>query len=313
MTGVLFRKLLRDVRVPLVVLVVLLAGFQGLWAKITERITAQLAPLLLWLAAGRGVTAQQVEETIFAGPGRITRTMMGGESISFFRVTDMLSIGYVHPLVQTILCVWAIGRAAGAIAGEIDRGTMELLLAQPLARARVVLAHLCVDLVAIPILCLSMWAGTCLGVWGVGLRELSGPLDGSGTAIDLVAFGRALANAAALAFAVSGLTMCLSAQGRVRGRVMGVAVLLTLLQFLINVVGQLWDAAEVLRPYTVFFYYQPQQIILRNRWTVALAPVWDAGQTVYAVNGVAVLVGVGLVGYGLALWGFTRRDIPAPL
>ena len=49
---------------------------------------------------------------------------------------DMLSIGYVHPLMQTIFCIWAVGRASGAIAGEMDRGTMELLLAQPLARGR---------------------------------------------------------------------------------------------------------------------------------------------------------------------------------
>ena len=43
------------------------------------------------------------------------------------RAMDMLSIGYVHPLVQTIFCVWAVGRASGALAGELDRGTMELL------------------------------------------------------------------------------------------------------------------------------------------------------------------------------------------
>ena len=47
---------------------------------------------------------------------------------------DMLSIGYVHPLVQIIFCIWAVGRASGAVAGELDRGTMELLLAQPLSR-----------------------------------------------------------------------------------------------------------------------------------------------------------------------------------
>jgi ABC-2 type transport system permease protein len=71
---------------------------------------------------------------------------MGGESIQLDQVMDMLTIGYVHPLTQTILCIWAIGRASGAIAGEIDRGTMELLLAQPVPRSRVVLAHLAVDL-----------------------------------------------------------------------------------------------------------------------------------------------------------------------
>ena len=79
------------------------------------------------------------------------------------RARDVLSIGYVHPLTQTILCVWVIGRAAGAIAGEIDRGTMELLQAQPLPRYRVILAHLGVDVLTIPLLCLCVWAGNWRG------------------------------------------------------------------------------------------------------------------------------------------------------
>jgi hypothetical protein len=32
---------------------------------------------------------------------------------------DMLSIGYVHPVMQFVFCISAVGRAAGAIAGEI--------------------------------------------------------------------------------------------------------------------------------------------------------------------------------------------------
>src|SRR5437588_3121122 len=103
------------------------------------------------------------------------RTIIGGEMVSLHRAMDMLSIGYVHPLMQTLFCIWAVGRASGAIAGEIDRGTMELLLAQPLARARVVLAHLCVDLLTIPVLCLSLWAGTCLGYLAVGPIQVRKP------------------------------------------------------------------------------------------------------------------------------------------
>src|SRR5262249_15215000 len=96
------------------------------------------------------------------------RTFMGGETIHIENAMDILSIGYVHPLVQTILCIWAIGRGSGAIAGEIDRGTMELLLAQPIRRYKVILAHLSVELIAIPLFCLSLWGGTWLGVQLIG-------------------------------------------------------------------------------------------------------------------------------------------------
>jgi ABC-2 type transport system permease protein len=313
MTGSLIRKLLRDITIPLSVVIVLLAGYQCLWAKITDRISGELLPMLVWLAKGRNISVQQVEETIFAGPGRILKTMLGGEQISFFRVSDMLTIAYVHPVVQTIFCIWAVGRASSAIAGEIDRGTMELLLAQPLARFRVVLAHLCLDLLTIPLLCLSMWGGLSLGIKLVDLKDVDSLSQiETMVAIDPSIFGPPLWNVGALLFAVSGYTMCLSAWGRSRGRVLGLAVLITLLQFLINVVGQLWDAVAPLRPFTVFYYYQPQQIILQHRWTVGVQ-TWNGGQPLFSVNVLVVLLGVGAIGYGLALWKFCHRDLPAPL
>jgi ABC-2 type transport system permease protein len=295
MTGVLVRKLLRDVRLALLIIAVLLAAFQCLWAKVAERISGGILPPLLKL----GITLWDIREVVFQGPGQILQTLMGGEAIHLERAQDMVSIGFVHPLTQTILCVWAIGRASGAVAGEIDRGTMELLLAQPLARPKLLLAHFWVDLVTIPVLCLSLWSGMWLGTWLVGL------LDQRSTDMQVspLAFGPSLLNVAALVFAVSGYTIWLSARGRFRGRVMGLAVLLTLLMFLVNVVGQLWDVMGPCLPFTVFYYYQPQQIILNPDWAADAKVWWRLG----------VLLAVGLAGYLGALWTFSRRDLPAPL
>jgi ABC-2 type transport system permease protein len=41
--------------------------------------------------------------------------------------------------------------------------------------------------------------------------------------------------------------------------------------------------------------------------------VWNGGAPLVHVPMLAVLYGVGVVGYALALRTFTRRDIPAPL
>ena len=57
---------------------------------------------------------------------------------------------------------------------------------------------------------------------------------------------------------------------------------------------------EALRPLTIFYYYQPQQVILGK-----------PGRTV--LPALAVLYGVGAVGYVVALGVFTRGDLPAPL
>lgn len=309
MTLTLVRKLLRDLRLSLFAVGTLLLLFQALWARITQRIVGEIAPYIGLLAGGKGDSLKKFANVLFAGPGKVIQTLIGGETIQLDRAMDILSIGYVHPLMQAIFCIWAVGRAAGAVAGEIDRGTMELLLAQPLARYRVILAHLCVDLVTIPALCLCLWAGNWLGYWLVGpihveLPNVEGlpikllPPDESRLRTDPMAFAPALVAVAALIFAVSGVTMWLSARGRFRWRVLGVAVFLFLVQFLVNLIGQMWpEAFGWARPFTVFYYYQPQQIILGQGWN----------------DGPVVLFGVGIVGYALALGTFLRRDVPAPL
>lgn len=297
MTLILIRKLLRDVRVWLPVVALLLAVFQCLWARVTQNISMQLLPYL------ENQLLQGVEATLKAlvqdGPAKLVQTLIGGETINLRRPMDMLSIGYVHPFTQTILCFWGIGRAAGAIAGEIDRGTMELLLTQPLSRGRLLFAHLCVDLIAIPVLCLSMWTGTLVGTSVFGLVDQ----PAAALRAEPARFAPALANVAVMVFAVSGATMMLSAAGRFRNRVLGVAIFLFLIQFLINLIGQLWTAAASLRPLTLFYYYQPQAIILDPRWAEK-GLVWLR---------LGVLLGVGGAGYGLAWRIFTRRDLPAPL
>src|SRR5579883_89404 len=340
----LIRKLLRDVWLALAAVCLLLAAFQCLWYKVTQRICGDLVPLITGLSRRGGLDVEAVQKVIFQGPGQILRTLMGGERIQLDNAMDMLSIGYVHPLMQTIFCVWAIGRAAGAIAGELDRGTMELLMAQPLPRSRLVLAHLCVDAVTIPILCLSLWAGNWLGAGLMGPIEVralpempskpaylvelgpfkirldqpkptmpsSCPETTDRLAVRPSAFGPALFVVGGLLFAVSGATMWLSAAGRFRWRVLGIAVLIVLVQFLVNVIGQMWDGMEFLRPLTIFYYYQPQQVILGHHWAVSLSE-WNEGHPLLAVPMPVVLYGVGALGYAMALWTFSRRDLPAPL
>lgn len=301
MTLVLVRKLLRDLRLPLVVVCLLLAGYQCFWVRITYHFTQELLAEL----KSHGIPLKLLLDIAFRGPGKIVQTIVGGDLVRFDQPLDLLSIGYAHPLVLTMLSVWAVGRAAWAIAGEIDRGTMELLLAQPIARWRIVLAHLIVDAIVLPAVALSLWAGTWLGVAVFGIIDFKAMPTTQEMHVNPLLFLPAVLNAAAFLFAVSGVTMWLSAAGRFRGRVLGVAILVMLLQFALNVVAQMLPFLGFLRPFTLFYYFAPQQMILTGKWTVA----WGTLQ----VPAVAVLAAVGCVGYALALWTFCRRDLPAPL
>ncbi len=119
-----------------------------------------------------------------------------------------------------------------------------------------------------------------------------------------------LSNTVALMFAVSGLTMALSAAGRSRWKVTGYAVLILVVMFVANTIGQLWEPAGWVRPFTLFFYYQPQKVMLDGNWLVDVGAAWPGAPH---VPGAGVLLTVGAAGYLLALRTFTRRDLPAPL
>ena len=101
MTLTLVRKLLRDSRLALIAVALLIGLFQLLWFKITDRIIGQLAPFFNTLASLGGLSARDVQNVIFEGPGKIIRTIIGGEQIDLNGAMDMLSIGYVHPLMVT--------------------------------------------------------------------------------------------------------------------------------------------------------------------------------------------------------------------
>lgn len=315
MSWTLFVKLLRDIRWPLFFVGLLIFAYELLWAKITSRLL-EITPKLLALFGSFGAM-KAFENEVLRGPGELIRSMLGGEMVQINDPQSLLSVGYVHPFIITVYCIWAIGRSSGAIAGEIDRGTMELLLAQPIARWKVVTTHLVVDLVTIPLLVSCMVLGTAVGIHVFDVYGAAAPVVGPNKAvvIRLEDFARAAINSAALIFAVSGYTIFLSSLGRYRWRVLGVALGLTLVQFLINILGEVWTPLQVLRPLTVFYYYRPQPIILRlaDQWMVPIGRGLTDGDGWFAVHIVAALVLVGAVGYLLAVWRFTRRDLPAPL
>jgi len=299
-TAALFWKLLRDVRWPVCFVGLLLAAYLMIWAKVTERITAQLMPLLMQIAQfalKSGKTLKGLEEQALSGL-EVFRAMLGGDLLNLNDPLSTYTISYVHPFTQIVLSLWCVGRAAGALAGEIERGTMELLLAQPIARWRVPVAHLLVDLVTIPLLCGCVLLGTWLGPMVVGLPG-----------IDAARFIGGAANMAALMFAMTGLTLAFSALGRSRWKVMGLALVLMLAQFLVNLFGQMWEALRPYRQLTLYYYYQPQPIILKDSWLVSYDLLGLEGRVLV----LPVLFAVGLIGYGLSILFFTRRDLPAPL
>jgi ABC-2 type transport system permease protein len=328
MTGTLVRKLLRDVRWPLLAVCLLLFLFSTLWVRVAWRVTTEVAPFFNLIAKNSSIDQTAIEKVVFNGPGKVSQAVLGGADIRFERPTDFLAVEMLHPVVIILVTLWGVGRTGGAIAGEIDRGTMELLLSQPVPRDRLVLAHLIVDLLVTPLICLSILGGTQLGLWLTGPfienHEVFNDLPPAARAIatakppaelpvDVGGQWKAALNLAGLIFAVSGVSLFVSSDGRSRWRALGWAILLVVVMFVVNVVGQLWEPIGRLRPLTLFFYYQPQNVWLKDVWMADVGEALGMAKGWVVVPSVVLLFAVGTAGYLAALRVFTKRDVPAPL
>jgi len=314
------------VRPALLVVCLVLFVFATFWVKIAQRVTVEISPVFTSVAAVFG-DRNMFQDILFKGPGKVSQAALGWGDLNFERPNDFLAMGMLHPIVLTLCVVWAIGRAAGAVAGELDRGTMELLMSQPVPRNRLILAHFLVDLIVLPILCLAFFAGTQTGLAIVGdfvpdyttLKSLKFPngrnpfpIPDNPEPLAVSGLGEitGLMNTFSLMFAISGITIALSAAGRSRGKVTGYAVLVVVVMFVANTIGQLWEPAAFVRPLTLFFYFQPQKVMLDGNWMTDVGKAWSGAPS---VSGALTLLAVGVVGYLLALRTFTRRDLPAPL
>ncbi len=196
----------------------------------------------------------------------------------------VLSFGWNHPIAHALLAAVAITLPAQAIAGEVESGAIELVVAQPLSRARYFAAHAGFGIAA---LCAVLAAGL-LGTW---LGQL---------VYSLAPFGwprlaRLFLNALALQLAIFALTLLASAFGREAGRVALAGVLVAVVSYLVNALATLWSKAEFLKPYSLHHYYDPRDVLVYGHLSAA---------------SVAALALVAILATALAFARFARRDLP---
>ena len=207
-----------------------------------------------------------------------------------------------HPLVLVPVCVWAIARGSDSISGEIGRGTMEVMLAQPVRRIEVLLSHAGITLFGSLFLALSVWLGLYTGLAKFELmEEPTGRL-----------FFPATSNLFALGVALSGITTLLSSVDRYRTRTIGIAVGFLLIQVVLALiaVSANEDWAWV-KWTTMISAFQPQILTYRFWPEEFLTGPGGSWEMLWHYDG--TLIGIGAVCYIAAAIIFCRRDLPAPL
>ncbi|MBJ7360373.1 MAG: ABC transporter permease subunit, partial [Chloroflexi bacterium] len=90
------------------------------------RLAVGLSVVVIWSLLFP-VIYQAVQESLAENPGRPP----GGNFSSLART---ISVGFIHPISIALFGILSAGLTVGAISGERQRGTLELLLSRPLSR-----------------------------------------------------------------------------------------------------------------------------------------------------------------------------------
>jgi ABC-2 type transport system permease protein len=221
-----------------------------------------------------------------ANSGAIPRQLMNFGSGSLFSLPGAMTIGFQHPLALAFLGIFAIGTTTSAIAGERERGTLEVLLARPLSRrgVYVTVALAVVGLLAIELL--ALLGGQVAGILAAGI----------GNEIDLGALWLVFANALLLwgAFAAFGLAASVSFDRHAPA--LGLSLAYLLLNYFLEILGSLWTDVAWSQEYSLFHHFQPIELL-----------TGEADPIDFVVLAAALVIPVI---YALVI--FPRRDLAAP-
>ena len=205
---------------------------------------------------------------------------------NFFSLEGSLTLGFQHPFLIAILGVIAAGSTAAAIAGERQRGTLEVLLARPISR-RAAYASIALALFVL----VAVLVAAAIGGMVVGLN-----VHDVGEEIDLAGLPLVFANGALLwiAFAAYGLAASVSFDRA--GPALGVSLAFLIANYFVEILGSLWTDVAWSQEYSLFHHFQPEEILTGGADPIDL-----------------VIVGVAaLVPMIYALIVFPRRDLAAP-
>lgn len=261
----------------------------------------------------------------------------------FLTYTGSIAMSFQEPVLIMCILIWAIARGSDVVSGELGRGTLEMLLAQPISRGRLLFAHGVVGICGMALLCFSAWLGIFLGIQTNQVEQsvtptielqlpvvpLRIPITVGEPSVVQVPLSEQVAaelyvmptlNLFAFGFFVFALSVLCSCFDRYRWRTIGLVIGFYIIQLLLFILSKATDWTRFCENLSFFSLYQPEGMVqLAQREPQALTellstvqiPGWD--YFIGPLGMVLLLIGMGLTMYSIGWLGFLRRDLPAPL
>lgn len=246
----------------------LLCGTEGIIAYVLPALRGQFSEGLLQIEFIRTIVG----------------AMMGVDVEDRFGPEMFTALPWVHPVVLALVWAHAIMSCTRLPAGEIDRGTVDILLGLPVTRWGVMRSESLVWLGNGAVLLAMAVLGNVVG--NLAVEESMRP--------DLTRTLIVVANLMCLYVAVGGISWFVSAASDRRGKAVAVVFAVVLASFLLNYLAQFWQPADDVVFLSLLNYYRPLFVLRDGTW-----PIGD--MAILSAVGVGLWIAAGLV--------FARRDI----
>lgn len=271
----LVRKQLADSRWLLGVTAVALFGLSWVFVWATDRLEARARRDTDPVASMRSSIGRHAFAKALGGPSADTSS------------TSLEVMFWRHPLVILIAALWPISRGSIGVAGELERGMLDLVLSRPVSRWSYLITQLTSATIGLIVLGLAMLAGNQVGTYYNRIEAPPG----------MLVLLKPVVNLLALAFSMYGVTLLLSTLDLVRWRPTLIASSLALACYIAQVIANIpsLDNWKWLEHVSIFTAYDPVEAALQGH---NLA--FNAG----------ILGAIGLTGVVLGLVVFQARDLP---
>ena len=245
-----------------------------------------------------------------------------------------------EPIVLFVILTWTISRGSDTVAGQINRGTMEMLLGNPVSRSNVYWPQFLVTTVGTFLLSTLAWLGMVVSVhlnmveevikppsFSIPYTQLEIPLSTAEVTtiqtpmseyINIWDFMPALTIIFAMGFFVAGFATMISSFDRYRWRAVGIAVGFVIFQQSIRILAVSKPEYNYLLNFTFFNPFDPEGLV--NVLTEDPEQFWQFWQyereesiRLSALGCHCILFGFGVLCYLIGNYVFCKRDLPAPI
>lgn len=244
-----------------------------------------------------------------------------------------------EPMLVMFISAWVMVRGSDVVSGELSRGTMEMLLAQPVSRSRIYWTHAGYTILGLFLLILLTWAGMSFGIWTTSVEETTYPefrvpiIDyripltflkpqvktvAMITEVNPVMFLPGIVNLLLVGFFLAGFSAWCSSWDRYRWRTLGIVAAFYFVSAMLKILGMASETWAWVIRLSFFGLYEPASSIELHESQPGA--VWWFGEYSDAeligygpMTHYVVLFGLGIFFYLLGAWIFKKRDLPAPV